>query len=99
MAAPAQAVLGLLLPSPLTEPLGQALTRLLGQRLTPCPCHCLSQGLDLGKEEKYPTWKRTLTRRDREAQMKRFCKAQVSPMGQSWVPIPSIPLQEVPAHG
>ncbi|NXT77203.1 MICA1 monooxygenase, partial [Zapornia atra] len=24
----------------------------------------------------YPTWKRTLTRRAREAQMKRFCKAQ-----------------------
>ncbi|XP_040472545.1 F-actin-monooxygenase MICAL1 isoform X2 [Falco naumanni] len=33
-------------------------------------------GLDLGEEEKYPTWKRTLTRRAREAQMKRFCKAQ-----------------------
>uniref|UniRef100_A0A8V5GHH1 Molecule interacting with CasL protein 1 n=1 Tax=Melopsittacus undulatus TaxID=13146 RepID=A0A8V5GHH1_MELUD len=33
-------------------------------------------GLDLGEEEKYPTWKRTLTRRGREAQMKRFCKAQ-----------------------
>lgn len=33
-------------------------------------------GLDLGEEEKYPTWKRTLTRRHREAQMKRFCKAQ-----------------------
>uniref|UniRef100_A0A8B9ZB31 Molecule interacting with CasL protein 1 n=1 Tax=Buteo japonicus TaxID=224669 RepID=A0A8B9ZB31_9AVES len=32
--------------------------------------------LDLGEEEKYPTWKRTLTRRAREAQMKRFCKAQ-----------------------
>ncbi|XP_065710453.1 F-actin-monooxygenase MICAL1 isoform X1 [Patagioenas fasciata] len=32
--------------------------------------------LGLGEEEKYPTWKRTLTRRAREAQMKRFCKAQ-----------------------
>ncbi|CAM9836926.1 unnamed protein product [Bubo scandiacus] len=32
--------------------------------------------LDVGEEEKYPTWKRTLTRRAREAQMKRFCKAQ-----------------------
>ncbi|XP_075377718.1 F-actin-monooxygenase MICAL1 isoform X2 [Mycteria americana] len=32
--------------------------------------------LDLGEEEKYPTWKRTLTRRAREAQMKRFCRAQ-----------------------
>ncbi|KAM6333453.1 F-actin-monooxygenase MICAL1 [Alca torda] len=32
--------------------------------------------LDLGEEEKYPTWKRTLTRRAREAQMNRFCKAQ-----------------------
>ncbi|KAM6399031.1 F-actin-monooxygenase MICAL1 [Rhynochetos jubatus] len=32
--------------------------------------------LDLGEEEKYPTWKRTLTRRARESQMKRFCKAQ-----------------------
>ncbi|KAM9369359.1 F-actin-monooxygenase MICAL1 [Phaethornis superciliosus] len=31
---------------------------------------------DLGEEEKYPTWKRTLTRRAKEAQMKRFCKAQ-----------------------
>ncbi|XP_062481537.1 F-actin-monooxygenase MICAL1 isoform X2 [Pezoporus occidentalis] len=36
----------------------------------------VESGLDLGEEEKYPTWKRTLTRRDREAQMKRFCKAQ-----------------------
>uniref|UniRef100_A0A8D0FAT2 Molecule interacting with CasL protein 1 n=1 Tax=Strix occidentalis caurina TaxID=311401 RepID=A0A8D0FAT2_STROC len=35
-----------------------------------------SQCLDVGEEEKYPTWKRTLTRRAREAQMKRFCKAQ-----------------------
>uniref|UniRef100_A0A663MDL6 Molecule interacting with CasL protein 1 n=1 Tax=Athene cunicularia TaxID=194338 RepID=A0A663MDL6_ATHCN len=32
--------------------------------------------LDLEEEEKYPTWKRTLARRAREAQMKRFCKAQ-----------------------
>ncbi|XP_019325877.1 PREDICTED: protein-methionine sulfoxide oxidase MICAL1 [Aptenodytes forsteri] len=32
--------------------------------------------LDMGKEEKYPTWKRTLMRQAREAQMKRFCKAQ-----------------------
>ncbi|KAM6114658.1 F-actin-monooxygenase MICAL1 [Phoenicopterus ruber ruber] len=32
--------------------------------------------LYLDEEEKYPTWKRTLTRRAREAQMKRFCKAQ-----------------------
>ncbi|XP_076214381.1 F-actin-monooxygenase MICAL1 [Aptenodytes patagonicus] len=32
--------------------------------------------LDVGKEEKYPTWKRTLMRQAREAQMKRFCKAQ-----------------------
>ncbi|XP_069732050.1 F-actin-monooxygenase MICAL1 isoform X1 [Phaenicophaeus curvirostris] len=32
--------------------------------------------LNVGEEEKYPTWKRTLTRRAREAQMKRFCKAQ-----------------------
>ncbi|XP_051495129.1 F-actin-monooxygenase MICAL1 isoform X2 [Apus apus] len=32
--------------------------------------------LEPGEEEKYPTWKRTLTRRAREAQMKRFCKAQ-----------------------
>ncbi|XP_061869549.1 F-actin-monooxygenase MICAL1 isoform X2 [Colius striatus] len=32
--------------------------------------------LELAPEEKYPTWKRTLTRRAREAQMKRFCKAQ-----------------------
>ncbi|KAM9255288.1 F-actin-monooxygenase MICAL1 [Cariama cristata] len=31
---------------------------------------------DLGEEEKYPTWKRTLAHRAREAQMKRFCKAQ-----------------------
>ncbi|XP_074781742.1 F-actin-monooxygenase MICAL1 isoform X2 [Athene noctua] len=35
-----------------------------------------SQHLDLEEEEKYPTWKRTLARRAREAQMKRFCKAQ-----------------------
>ncbi|KAF4800506.1 Protein-methionine sulfoxide oxidase MICAL1 [Turdus rufiventris] len=31
---------------------------------------------DLREEEKYPTWKRTLARRARESQMKRFCKAQ-----------------------
>ncbi|XP_068774072.1 F-actin-monooxygenase MICAL1 isoform X2 [Struthio camelus] len=44
------------------------------------------EGLDLGtmaesclileEPEKYPTWKRTLDRQAREAQMKRFCKAQ-----------------------
>ncbi|XP_059723734.1 F-actin-monooxygenase MICAL1 isoform X1 [Haemorhous mexicanus] len=28
------------------------------------------------EEEKYPTWKRTLARRTRESQMKRFCRAQ-----------------------
>ncbi|NXK65064.1 MICA1 monooxygenase, partial [Sylvietta virens] len=28
------------------------------------------------EEEKYPTWKRTLARRARESQMKRFCRAQ-----------------------
>uniref|UniRef100_A0A8D0H3I5 Molecule interacting with CasL protein 1 n=1 Tax=Sphenodon punctatus TaxID=8508 RepID=A0A8D0H3I5_SPHPU len=33
--------------------------------------------LNLDVAEKYPTWKRTLTRRAREAQMKRFCKAQL----------------------
>ncbi|XP_046788987.1 F-actin-monooxygenase MICAL1 isoform X2 [Gallus gallus] len=32
--------------------------------------------LILGGSEKYPTWKRTLNRHAREAQMKRFCKAQ-----------------------
>uniref|UniRef100_G3UQV1 Molecule interacting with CasL protein 1 n=1 Tax=Meleagris gallopavo TaxID=9103 RepID=G3UQV1_MELGA len=32
--------------------------------------------LIVGSTEKYPTWKRTLDRRAREAQMKRFCKAQ-----------------------
>ncbi|XP_059573594.1 F-actin-monooxygenase MICAL1 isoform X2 [Alligator mississippiensis] len=30
----------------------------------------------LDVKEKYPTWRRTLTRRAKEAQMKRFCKAQ-----------------------
>ncbi|XP_043356279.1 F-actin-monooxygenase MICAL1 isoform X2 [Dermochelys coriacea] len=29
-----------------------------------------------GEKEKHSTWKRTLTRRDKEAEMKRFCKAQ-----------------------
>ncbi|XP_005311719.1 F-actin-monooxygenase MICAL1 isoform X1 [Chrysemys picta bellii] len=32
--------------------------------------------LSLGEKEKYPTWKRTLTRRAKEEEMKRFCKAQ-----------------------
>ncbi|XP_062451219.1 F-actin-monooxygenase MICAL1 isoform X2 [Rhea pennata] len=32
--------------------------------------------LILEETEKYPTWRRTLHRRTREAQMKRFCKAQ-----------------------
>ncbi|XP_041324134.1 F-actin-monooxygenase MICAL1 isoform X2 [Pyrgilauda ruficollis] len=31
---------------------------------------------DPREEEKFPTWKRTLARRARESQMKRFCKAQ-----------------------
>ncbi|KAM4759937.1 F-actin-monooxygenase MICAL1 isoform 3-T6 [Cyanocitta cristata] len=31
---------------------------------------------DLREEEKYPTWKRTLARRARESQVKRFCRAQ-----------------------
>ncbi|XP_015505930.1 F-actin-monooxygenase MICAL1 isoform X1 [Parus major] len=31
---------------------------------------------DPREEEKYPTWKRTLARRARESQMKRFCRAQ-----------------------
>uniref|UniRef100_A0A8C5U9D2 BMERB domain-containing protein n=1 Tax=Malurus cyaneus samueli TaxID=2593467 RepID=A0A8C5U9D2_9PASS len=30
----------------------------------------------LGQEEKYPTWRRTVARRAREDQMKRFCRAQ-----------------------
>ncbi|XP_019402314.1 PREDICTED: protein-methionine sulfoxide oxidase MICAL1-like isoform X3 [Crocodylus porosus] len=34
----------------------------------------------LDVKEKYPTWRRTLTRRAKEAQMKRFCKAQVMPL-------------------
>ncbi|XP_067387577.1 F-actin-monooxygenase MICAL1 [Emydura macquarii macquarii] len=37
------------------------------------PDNCL---LSLGKNEKYPTWKRTLIRRTKEAEMQRFCKAQ-----------------------
>ncbi|XP_043389370.1 F-actin-monooxygenase MICAL1 isoform X5 [Chelonia mydas] len=32
--------------------------------------------LSLGEKEKYFTWNRTLTRRAKEAEMKRFCKAQ-----------------------
>ncbi|XP_074833976.1 F-actin-monooxygenase MICAL1 [Carettochelys insculpta] len=32
--------------------------------------------LHSGEMEAYPTWKRTLTRRAKEAEMKRFCKAQ-----------------------
>uniref|UniRef100_A0A8C3XL96 Molecule interacting with CasL protein 1 n=1 Tax=Chelydra serpentina TaxID=8475 RepID=A0A8C3XL96_CHESE len=39
---------------------------------------CFQRFLSLGEKEKYPTWKRTLTRRAKEAEMKRFCKAQVS---------------------
>uniref|UniRef100_A0A8C3RZM3 Molecule interacting with CasL protein 1 n=1 Tax=Chelydra serpentina TaxID=8475 RepID=A0A8C3RZM3_CHESE len=37
---------------------------------------CFQRFLSLGEKEKYPTWKRTLTRRAKEAEMKRFCKAQ-----------------------
>lgn len=120
-AFPERRWLGLLPVLPLTEALGPALPWLPGQEVpgagtdTPPPprpaCATIpSQYLDLGEEEKYPTWKRTLTRRAREAQMKRFCKAQVAPQGESRVPspapspIPSIPLlvaacREVPAHG
>lgn len=29
----------------------------------------------------YPTWRRTLLRRAKEEEMKRFCKAQVWPQG------------------
>ncbi|XP_068852147.1 F-actin-monooxygenase MICAL1 isoform X5 [Aphelocoma coerulescens] len=36
---------------------------------------------DLREEEKYPTWKRTLARRARESQVKRFCRAQVTHRG------------------
>lgn len=32
-----------------------------------------------GAMTKYPTWYRTLMRRAKEEEMKRFCKAQVSP--------------------
>jgi hypothetical protein len=32
-----------------------------------------------GAMTKYPTWRRTLMRRAKEEEMKRFCKAQVSP--------------------
>ncbi|XP_048352325.1 F-actin-monooxygenase MICAL1 [Sphaerodactylus townsendi] len=32
--------------------------------------------LSMTEEEKYPTWKKTLMRRAKEAEMKRFCKAQ-----------------------
>ncbi|KFM03267.1 Protein-methionine sulfoxide oxidase MICAL1, partial [Aptenodytes forsteri] len=72
----------LLLVSPLTKALGPALLWLLGQEVPgtgtdPAACATVSlQCLDMGKEEKYPTWKRTLMRQAREAQMKRFCKAQ-----------------------
>uniref|UniRef100_A0A452IZR3 BMERB domain-containing protein n=1 Tax=Gopherus agassizii TaxID=38772 RepID=A0A452IZR3_9SAUR len=37
---------------------------------------CFQRLLSLGEKEKYPTWKRTLTRRAKEEEMKRFCKAQ-----------------------
>uniref|UniRef100_A0A674JIJ5 Molecule interacting with CasL protein 1 n=1 Tax=Terrapene triunguis TaxID=2587831 RepID=A0A674JIJ5_9SAUR len=43
---------------------------------------CFQRLLSLGEKEKYPTWKRTLTRRAKEEEMKRFCKAQVMPTGQ-----------------
>jgi len=55
-----------------------------------------SQCLDLGEEEKYPTWKRTLTRRAREAQMKRFCKAQVAARGRAGSPARHHPLSPPP---
>uniref|UniRef100_A0A8D2QPX1 Molecule interacting with CasL protein 1 n=1 Tax=Zosterops lateralis melanops TaxID=1220523 RepID=A0A8D2QPX1_ZOSLA len=44
--------------------------------LTPARATVLSQYPEPREEEKYPTWKRTLARRARESQMKRFCKAQ-----------------------
>lgn len=108
--------LRLLLVSPLTKALGPALPWLLGQEVPGAgtdPAACVTVSLqcpDVGKEEKYPTWKRTLMRQAREAQMKRFCKAQVSPTGESHIsslalsPVPSIPLpvamcRQVVAHG
>uniref|UniRef100_A0A8D2P7Q9 Molecule interacting with CasL protein 1 n=1 Tax=Zosterops lateralis melanops TaxID=1220523 RepID=A0A8D2P7Q9_ZOSLA len=50
--------------------------RCLVQGLTPARATVLSQYPEPREEEKYPTWKRTLARRARESQMKRFCKAQ-----------------------
>lgn len=58
----------------------------------PHPPHVPAQNLILGGSEKYPTWKRTLNRHAREAQMKRFCKAQVgSPAVEARFPSPSLP--------
>lgn len=106
-----------MLVSPLTKALGPTLLWLLKQEVPGAgsdpPPACATVPLQCpepGEEEKYPTWKRTLTRRAREAQMKRFCKAQVDPWGSArspaqWLsPVPSIPLpvatcQEVLARG
>lgn len=56
------------------------------QGLTPARATVLSQYPEPREEEKYPTWKRTLARRARESQMKRFCKAQVTPQGRARSP-------------
>uniref|UniRef100_A0A8C9NR74 Molecule interacting with CasL protein 1 n=1 Tax=Serinus canaria TaxID=9135 RepID=A0A8C9NR74_SERCA len=42
----------------------------------PARATILSQYPEPREEEKYPSWKRTLARRTRESQMKRFCRAQ-----------------------
>lgn len=70
-----------------------------GARADPLPVTVPSQCLDLGEEEKYPTWKRTLTRRAREAQMKRFCKAQVTLWGSAGSPARCHPHPLHPAAG
>lgn len=45
------------------------------------PQALLTLAKNSGTMDKYPTWRRTLLRRAKEEEMKRFCKAQVSPRG------------------
>lgn len=93
VAPPAQVAAGAL--APFTEAPGLAQLRLPRQEVPgagpdpPARASVLSQYPDPREEEKYPTWKRTLARRARESQVKRFCRAQVTHRGERGT-VPSV---------
>lgn len=86
-------IMGELVCSGSSKPTGPTLSHIKASGMAlPHPSHIPAQNLIVGSTEKYPTWKRTLDRRAREAQMKRFCKAQVgSPTIVARFPSPSLP--------